>query len=154
MWGGSSGSRICIRFLEKPLLAPVQASWKPPNGCPSIWKRVTLIDLSLKPTSYFEKLKWLFDTLESLKGRFWWLVRCLAVRMYNVTFSSEPIRTETLCVFFFFPEETYTSLSSPSWWTQDLQVIQGPQWPLVAFHPMFQIFTGLLNRKYPWKDWC
>lgn len=37
-----------------------------------------------------------FDTLESLKGWFWWLVRCLAVRMYNATFSSEPMRTETL----------------------------------------------------------
>lgn len=37
-----------------------------------------------------------FDTLESLKGWFLWLVCCLAVRMYNMTFSSEPMRTETL----------------------------------------------------------
>lgn len=92
--GGSHCSRICIRFLENlswlECQEPVQASWKPSNICPSIWNRVTLIDLSLKPTSYPEK-KCLFDTLESLKGKSWWLVHCLAVWRGNVTFNSKPI---------------------------------------------------------------
>lgn len=60
----SHGSKICIRFLENlhwlECQEPGWAFWKPSNIRPSIWNGVTLIDFSLMPTSYSEKINWLW----------------------------------------------------------------------------------------------
>lgn len=156
MCGGSSGSRICNRFLEN-------LCWlhcKLPGSHPTVAHQ------------YGAESPWLIQVLSQLLtlknwNGFWYsrkpegmilvagLLSCCSDVQYDLQFRAYENRdSKVLFQMSLISHWAHYMEFSSSWWIQDLQVIQQPWRPLVLFSPMFQILTRLFHGKYLWTDWC